>query len=87
VHGRASASETPLGWMPSYDDLDWRGLKFSKEQFEDLMSVNRDEWVQEVASHDELFFKLYDRMPRELPAIRDLTMAGLWRVAGNGDAK
>ena len=53
--------------MPRYEDLDWRGLKFSEEQFDQVMNVDRDEWVQEIASHDELFFKLYDRLPRELP--------------------
>jgi phosphoenolpyruvate carboxykinase (GTP) len=43
------------------------------------MNVCRNEWVQEIASHDELFFKLFDRLPRELPLIRDLLLAGLWR--------
>jgi phosphoenolpyruvate carboxykinase (GTP) len=80
VSGQASARETPLGWMPRYADLDWRGLKFSEEQFNQLMTMSRDEWVQEIASHDELFFKLYDRLPRELPTIRDLLLAGLWRT-------
>jgi phosphoenolpyruvate carboxykinase (GTP) len=80
VTGQATAVETPLGWVPRYEDLDWRGLKFSKEQFDQVMKVNRDEWVQEIASHDELFFKLYNRLPRELPAIRDLMLAALWRT-------
>ena len=30
VHGQATAAEGPLGWMPRYEDLDWRGLKFSE---------------------------------------------------------
>jgi len=80
VRGNAHASEGPLGLQPLYDDLDWRGLKFSKAQFDSVMNVERDEKTQEVASHDELFFKLYDRLPRELPAIRDLTVASLWRA-------
>jgi phosphoenolpyruvate carboxykinase (GTP) len=29
VHGRA-AVESPLGWMPRYEDLDWKGLDFSR---------------------------------------------------------
>jgi phosphoenolpyruvate carboxykinase (GTP) len=80
VNGTAAAVESPLGWVPRYDDLDWRGLKFSKEQFEQVFGVNRGEWLQEIASHDELFFKLYDRLPKELPAIRDLILAALWRA-------
>jgi phosphoenolpyruvate carboxykinase (GTP) len=80
VRGTATAVEGPLGWTPSYEDLDWRGLKFSKENFNQAMSIDRDEWVQEIASHDGLFFKLYDRLPRELPSIRDLILGALWRV-------
>jgi len=79
VNGNRSASEGPLGWTPKYDDFDWRGLKFSEDQFDQAMNVCRDEWVQEIASHDELFFKLFDRLPREFPSIRDLLLAGLWR--------
>ena len=79
VQGKAAAVETPLGWVPRYEDLDWRGLKFSEEQFDNVMKVCRKEWVQEIASHDELFFKLFDRLPRELSSIRDLLLSGLWR--------
>jgi phosphoenolpyruvate carboxykinase (GTP) len=44
------------------------------------MNIERDEQLQELASHDELFFKLYDRLPRELTSIRDLLVASLWRT-------
>ena len=77
---KVPAVEGPLGWIPRYKDLDWRGLNFSEKQFDDAMSVGRDESVQEVASHDELFFKLYNRLPREMPATRDLLVAQLSRT-------
>jgi phosphoenolpyruvate carboxykinase (GTP) len=77
--GKAASIESPLGWMPQYKDIDWRGLDFSRAQFEELMSTNRDEWIQEIASHDELFFKLYDRLPKELTFIRELLVSGIWR--------
>ena len=80
VHGRATAAEGPLGWTPLYDDLDWRGLKFSREQFHEVMTADRKDWIGELASHDELFFKLYNRLPREFPSIRDLLLASLWRT-------
>jgi phosphoenolpyruvate carboxykinase (GTP) len=80
VRGTATAVEGPLGWTPRYEDLDWRGIKFSKENFNQAMSIDRDEWVQEIASHDGLFFKLYDRLPRELTSIRDLILGALWRT-------
>ena len=87
VQGKAGATESPLGWMPRYEDLDWRGLDYSKEQFNEVMQICPREWVQEIASHDELFFKLYDRLPREMPVIRDLMLANLWRKSSSGKAK
>ncbi len=79
AHGQAVAVESPLGWMPRYEDLDWNGLDFSREQFNNVMSVDREAWLQEVLSHEELFIKLYDRLPKELVAIRELLLSGLWR--------
>jgi phosphoenolpyruvate carboxykinase (GTP) len=80
VHSRATATEGSLGWTPHYEDLDWRGLDFTKDQFAEVMTTDKQDWITELASHDELFFKLYDRLPREFPSIRDLLLAGLWRT-------
>ena len=33
VRGRALGKETPLGWQPHYEDMDWEGLDFSKRRF------------------------------------------------------
>ncbi|MCA0453368.1 MAG: phosphoenolpyruvate carboxykinase (GTP) [Chloroflexi bacterium] len=79
AHGHAVAVESPLGWMPRYEDIDWTGLEFSREQFNNVMSVDREQWLQEVLSHEELFIKLYDRLPKELVGIRELLLSGLWR--------
>jgi phosphoenolpyruvate carboxykinase (GTP) len=80
VHNRAAATESALGLVPQYQDLDWRGIKFSEAEFENAMVANRDDWVQELGSHDELFFKIFDRLPKEMPAIRDLMVASFWRT-------
>ena len=29
-HGRAASVESPVGWMPRYEELDWTGLDFSR---------------------------------------------------------
>ena len=79
ARGRSIGVETPLGWMPRYADMDWRGLDFSKEQFEKVMSLDRDLWLKEIAMHDDLFFKLYDRLPKEMTFIRELLVSNLWR--------
>ena len=46
AHGQAEALQGPLGWMPRYEDLDWRGLDYTKEDYYKLMSTNRSEWIQ-----------------------------------------
>ena len=80
VHGRGFAVESPLGWMPHYEDIDWTGLEgLTREKFYELMSVDRDVWKDEVISHEELFVKIYDRLPKEFLHIRELILSGLWR--------
>ncbi len=50
-HGRAVSIESPIGWMPRYEDLDWREMEnFTREQFHELMSVDRDAWQRELLS-------------------------------------
>ncbi len=80
VNGRGSSIESPLGWMPRYEDLEWSGLNsVNREQYNELMSVNRDLWKDEILSHEELFIKMYDRLPKEFMLIRELILSGLWR--------
>jgi len=79
-NGNAAAVESPLGWMPRYEDLDWTGLdNVTREQFYELMSVDRDVWKEEIVSHEELFVKMYDRLPKEFLHLRQLILSGLWR--------
>jgi len=80
AHGQASGVESPIGWMPRYEDIDWRGLEeFSARQFQEIMAVDRDQWKQEILSHDALFVKIYDRLPKEMIFIRELMLSALWR--------
>jgi phosphoenolpyruvate carboxykinase (GTP) len=80
ARGQASSIESPLGWVPQYEDIDWRGLEFSEAQFNDLMGIERDLWRQELTSHDALFGQLYDKLPKEFIFIRELILSSLWRA-------
>jgi phosphoenolpyruvate carboxykinase (GTP) len=80
ANGRAHGVENPIGRVPRYEDIDWRGLKnFTRRKFQKLMAVDRDEWNEEILSHEELFIKLYDKLPKELIFIRELILSSLWR--------
>ena len=42
VHGHGCAVESPIGWMPRYEDIEWNGLDFPADKFHELMTVDRD---------------------------------------------
>jgi phosphoenolpyruvate carboxykinase (GTP) len=80
VHGRGYAAETPLGWVPRSGDLDLHGMDdFGQDGFEEAMVIHRDEWRHEVLHQEELFEKLYDRLPKEFFHMRQLLLSSLWR--------
>jgi len=77
AHGRTLGKETPIGWMPHYDDIEWEGLDFPKEKFEELQAFDREAWRQEVLGHEELFLDLHDRLPPEMIYERELLICRL----------
>lgn len=79
VHGKGTASESPLGWMPRYEEMDFQGMDFSREQFNELMTIDTKLYKDEVLQHEEFFDRVYDRLPKELFFIRQLVLSSLWR--------
>ncbi len=77
ARGRALACETPIGWVPHYEDIEWKGLEFPKEKFEELQAFDRAAWRQEVVGHEELFIELHDRLPAETIYERELLICRL----------
>ncbi len=75
--GRVIGQETPIGWMPRYEDMEWEGLEFSREQFEALQNVDLKQWHQEVLKHEELFIELHDHLPSEMIYERELLICRL----------
>jgi phosphoenolpyruvate carboxykinase (GTP) len=77
AHGRALAKETPIGWVPHYEDINWKGLDFPKEKFEELQTFDHAAWRDEVLGHEELFLDLHDRLPPEMIYERELLICRL----------
>ena len=72
AHGRALGCESPIGWQPRYEDIDWTGLDFAKEKFDELQAFDRMAWRTEVIGHEELFIDLHDHLPKEMIYEREL---------------
>jgi phosphoenolpyruvate carboxykinase (GTP) len=75
--GRALARETPIGWMPRYEDMEWSGMDLSKERFDELQKFDREAWRKEVIEHEQLFIGLHDHLPKEMVYERELLICRL----------
>jgi phosphoenolpyruvate carboxykinase (GTP) len=75
--GRALGKETPIGWVPHYEDVEWKGLDFPRDRFDALQEFDRAAWRNEVLGHEELFLDLHDRLPPEAIYERELLICRL----------
>jgi phosphoenolpyruvate carboxykinase (GTP) len=79
--GRAQGKETPIGWTPYFEDIQWDGLAIPmeelKDRFDRLQHVDPAAWKREVMNHEELFIALHDHLPAEMIYERELLICRL----------
>jgi phosphoenolpyruvate carboxykinase (GTP) len=73
-HG-APARETPIGWVPRYRDIDWTGLDFPREKWNQVMEIDRQAWRQQTLQHQQLFLELGEFLPKEMIFERELLIS------------
>ena len=79
--GEVGAVESPVGWMPEFKNIDWNGVEdFNLESFKKLMEVDPEMWKQDLLSHEELFATFYEKLPKEIELIREMTLASISRL-------
>ncbi|MDF3887207.1 phosphoenolpyruvate carboxykinase (GTP) [Cupriavidus basilensis] len=66
VEGRGQGSDHVFGTSPRYEDLNWQGLDFTKQQFDQVTSIDHAAWQQELVLHEELFTQLKHNLPQAL---------------------
>ena len=71
VSGRADAVETPIGFVPARGEIDLEGTRMSKEDMEELLRVDVDEWRAEVPLIRAHFAQFGDHLPVELGGALD----------------
>jgi phosphoenolpyruvate carboxykinase (GTP) len=77
--GRGRGVESPLGWVPPYEELTWEGLNFSEEKFYEIMDIDREKARQEASDQQELFTRFGEHLPREMELERELLLSRLYR--------
>jgi phosphoenolpyruvate carboxykinase (GTP) len=76
--GRGVGIESPLGWVPSYEEIYWYGLDYPKEKFYAIMNIHRETARKETNEQEDLFTRFGDRLPREMELERDLQLSRLY---------
>ncbi len=66
IEGKAKGQENIFGTTPSHKDINWAGLDFSEDQFNQVTSIDKAAWQEEMKLHDQLFDQLSYHLPKEL---------------------
>ena len=66
IEGKAKGQENIFGTTPSHKDINWAGLDFSEDQFNQVTSIDKAAWQEEMKLHDQLFDQLSYHLPTEL---------------------
>ncbi|NLY73710.1 MAG: phosphoenolpyruvate carboxykinase (GTP) [Firmicutes bacterium] len=66
VSGEGKAEKTAIGYMPTIDAIDRSGLDVSDADMAELLKVDPEEWLKEVASIREHYAKFGAKLPQEL---------------------
>ena len=61
--------------------INWKGFDMPPEKilatFDELQTVDREQWKHEVMGHEDLFIKLHDHLPAEMIYERELLICRL----------
>ena len=66
VAGKADATETAIGYIPTKESLYLDGLDITDAQMDELLKIEKDDWIAEVASIKEHYANYGPKMPKEL---------------------
>lgn len=63
--GKADASQTPIGYVPTKESLNLNGLDISDEAVEKLLEVDNDAWIEELGGMQKFFNQFGYDLPEE----------------------
>ncbi|PRW62276.1 phosphoenolpyruvate carboxykinase (GTP) [Actinopolyspora mortivallis] len=66
LEGNAAAEETPIGRVPTADQLDLTDLDATREEVEQALRVDRSEWLEELPLIEEWFDTIGESLPTSM---------------------
>ena len=66
IEGRAAATETPIGYVPTPGSLSLDGLDISRPVVDELLRVDAHDWSEEADATAKFFEIFGDRLPPEI---------------------
>jgi phosphoenolpyruvate carboxykinase (GTP) len=66
IEGKAAAAETPIGYVPTPDQMDLEGVNATAADVAEALTVDVEEWKAEVPLIEEWFDKVGDRLPTSM---------------------
>jgi phosphoenolpyruvate carboxykinase (GTP) len=79
--GRVGARETAVGYLPEPADIDTNGLDVSAETMQSLLSVDIDQWQEEMTSIGEYLETYGDRLPEALKKVHEQVVSDLQKAS------
>ncbi len=65
-NGEVEAREAAIGYIPFAKDINVEGLDIDEKVIEELLSVDKETWLEEVKGIKEFYAQFGDRLPKEL---------------------
>ncbi len=64
--GKATATETAIGYVPQPEDIDLTDLDMDIETLKSILKVDKEVWLKEAAEIEEHYKKFGDKLPAQL---------------------
>ena len=64
--GKADAVETAIGYIPKAEDINTEGLDISLDTMKELLTVDKESWLADVANIKEFYELVGDHVPAEM---------------------
>ncbi len=64
--GKKDAVESEIGYLPKLSDIDVTDLDLDEATLKDLLTVEKDVWLEDVKNQEEYFAQFGDKLPEEI---------------------